>query len=204
MRRIVLGWLLIVQALAHAGVSTWSFAPGTMWPMTALGTTAFVAYTMAGLGVLRVPGLRRWWKTLVVVAAYVAILALALHPSMLGLVAGVMDVTLLTVVLSAMRLRIDVDIAVVNFLGAAAFRHPRWVRAGWTIGCAWLAYGSVVGAATTHRIARTRTPGEAGAVAFLRAPFDVFVFEPAHLVIESGMLPGSRGRAYRRARAAIE
>jgi hypothetical protein len=178
MRRIVLGWLLIVQALAHAGVSTWSFAPGTMWPMTALGTTAFVAYTMAGLGVLRVPGLRRWWKTLVVVAAYVAILALALHPSMLGLVAGVMDVTLLTVVLSAMRLRIDVDIAVVNFLGAAAFRHPRWVRAGWTIGCAWLAY--------------------------LRAPFDVFVFEPAHLVIESGMLPGSRGRAYRRAPAAIE
>lgn len=195
MLRIVLGWLLIVHALAHAGVGTWSFRPGTMWVVTVLWMTAYVAYTIAGLGLLRVPGLRRRWKRWVVIATCASILNLAAHPSMLRLVGAAVDVALLIVVLSVMRLRIDVDIAVVNYLGAGAFRHPRWVRAGWALGCVWLAYGSVVGAATTRLIAQTRGPGDPGAVAFMRAPLDVFVLEPAHFIVDRVMLRGSRDRA---------
>lgn len=197
MLRIVLGWLLIVHALAHAGVGTWSSASGTMWVVTVLWTTAYVAYTIAGLGLLRVPELRRRWKPWLVVATCASILTLAWHPSVLGLLGVAVDVALLIVVLSVMRLRIDVDIAVVNYLGAGAFRHPRWVRAGWMLGCVWLAYGSIVGAATTRLIAQTRGPGDPGAVAFLRAPLDVFVLEPAHFIVERGMLRGSRDRADR-------
>ena len=197
MLRIVLGWLLIVHALAHAGVGTWSVASGTMWPVTVLWMTAYVAYTIAGLGLLRVPRLRRWWKRSVVIATCASILTLAWQASVLGLLGVAVDVALLVVVLSVMRLRIDVDIAVVNFLGTGAFHHPRWVRAGWTLGCAWLAYGSVAGVATTRIVAQTRGPGDPGAVAFLRAPLDVFVFEPTHLVIKSGMLRDSRDRADR-------
>ena len=197
MLRIVLGWLLIVHALAHAGVGTWSSATGTMWLGTLLWTAAYVAYTIAGLGLLRVPELRGRWKPWIVVATCASTLTLAWHPSVLSLVGVTVDVAVLIVVLSVMRLRIDVDIAVVRFLGAGAFRHPRWVRAGWTLGWAWLAYGSVVGAATTRIIAQTRAPGDPGAVAFLRAPLDVFVFEPAHLIVESEIVRGARDRADR-------
>ncbi len=200
MLRIVLGWLLILHALAHAGVGTWSSASGTMWPSTVLWTTAYVAYTIAGLGLLRVPELRRRWKPWIVVATCASILTLAWHPSVLSLLGVAVDVALLIVVLSVMRLRIDVDIAVVRFLGSAAFRHPRWVRAGWTLGCVWLAYGSVVGASTTRIIAQTRGPGDPGAVAFLRAPLDVFVLEAAHLIVGSGILRGARDRADRATR----
>jgi hypothetical protein len=333
MLRIVLGWFLIIHAVAHAGVGTWSSAHGSMWPSTILWTTAFAAYTVAGLGVLRVPKLRSRWKPCMIVATIASIATIAWYPSPLGLVGAVVDIALLIAVLVVMQLRIDVDIAVVNFLGSGAFRHPRWVRAGWVLGWTWLAYASVIAAfrpvslqwgttdaertaalpgdevhplgasyridhaitiqapaaavwpwlvqlgedrggfysydwlersfgddirnadrihpewqrrqlgdtilatqraylggrfgtlgwrvnalepgrviglekwgtfvlqpidtATTRLIVRTRGAGEAGAAAFFFAPLDVFVFEPAHFIMERGMMRGIRDRAER-------
>ena len=49
----------------------------------------------------------------------------------------------------------------------------------------------------TRLIVRTRNVRSAGVVPFLFAPLDVFLFEPAHFIMERGMLRGIRDRAER-------
>jgi hypothetical protein len=61
MLRAILGWLIIAHAFAHASAGVWSATQGTMWIATAVWTVAFLALLCAGLGLLRVPGLRRMW-----------------------------------------------------------------------------------------------------------------------------------------------
>ena len=61
MLRVILGWLIIAHAFAHASAGVWSATHGTMWPATAVWTVAFLALLCAGLGLLRVPILRRGW-----------------------------------------------------------------------------------------------------------------------------------------------
>lgn len=56
-----------------------------------------------------------------------------------------------------------------------------------------------VDSTTTRLIVRTRGAGKPSLAAFLLAPVDVFVFEPAHFIMERAMLRGIRDRAEGRA-----
>ena len=55
---------------------------------------------------------------------------------------------------------------------------------------------------TTRLIVRTRGAGHPGLLAFVLAPFNAFVFEPAHFIMERGMLRGIRDRAEGRGKLA--
>jgi hypothetical protein len=48
---------------------------------------------------------------------------------------------------------------------------------------------------TTRLIIRTRGPGTKSVLSFVLSPFNVFVFEPAHFIMQRGMLRGIRDRA---------
>jgi len=52
-----------------------------------------------------------------------------------------------------------------------------------------------IDSATTRLIVRTRGAGSRSALAFALAPINVFVFEPAHFIMERAMLRGIRARA---------
>ena len=54
-----------------------------------------------------------------------------------------------------------------------------------------------VDSSTTRLIVRTRGAGASIALGFVFAPIDVFVFEPAHFIMERAMLRGIRDRAER-------
>jgi hypothetical protein len=52
-----------------------------------------------------------------------------------------------------------------------------------------------IDSATTRLIVQTRGDASPGVASFLFASLDVFAFEPAHFIMERGMLPGIRRRA---------
>jgi hypothetical protein len=56
---------------------------------------------------------------------------------------------------------------------------------------------------TTRLIIRTREPGTKSALAFVLSPFNVFVFEPAHFIMQRAMLRGIRDRAERATRESV-
>jgi hypothetical protein len=51
---------------------------------------------------------------------------------------------------------------------------------------------------TSRFIVRTREPGTPSLAGIVFGPFNVFVFEPAHFIMQRGMLRGVRDRAERR------
>ena len=88
----------------------------------------------------------------------------------------------------------------------ADFLGGRFGRLGWRISV--LEPNRVVGlenwgtfvlrpvdSTTTRLIVRTRRPGTFNAAAFVFAPINLFVFEPAQFIMERGMLRGIRDRA---------
>jgi len=52
-----------------------------------------------------------------------------------------------------------------------------------------------IDANTTRLIIRTREPGTISVAGFVFSPFGVFVFEPAHFIMQRAMLRGIRDRA---------
>jgi len=57
-----------------------------------------------------------------------------------------------------------------------------------------------VDSATTRMFVRTRGPGDASVAGLVLGPLNVFVFEPAHFIMQRGMLRGIRDRAEGRVR----
>jgi hypothetical protein len=57
-----------------------------------------------------------------------------------------------------------------------------------------------IDSATTRLIVRTRGKRTPGPLTFVSSPLEVFVFEPAHFIMERGMLRGIRDRAERQSR----
>jgi hypothetical protein len=57
-----------------------------------------------------------------------------------------------------------------------------------------------VDSATTRMFVRTRGPGQASVLGLVLGPLNVFVFEPAHFIMQRGMLRGIRDRAEGRVR----
>lgn len=60
-----------------------------------------------------------------------------------------------------------------------------------------------VDSTTTRLFVRTRNSGKASLVGLVLGPLNVFVFEPAHFIMQRGMLRGIRDRAEGRVRGAI-
>lgn len=54
-----------------------------------------------------------------------------------------------------------------------------------------------IDSSTTRLIVRSRGDGPTSFASFLLAPFNVFVFEPMHFIMERAMLIGIRDRAER-------
>ena len=142
MRRIMLGWIIIVHALAHAYAGVWSAESDSVWAATVLSSTALLAYLFTGLGVLRVPVLRDRWKLAMVAATASSIVLIVWYRPPWGMIGIALDVALLLLVLDVQQRRIDADIAVVDALGAQCYRHPAWARIGWTLATIGFVYAA--------------------------------------------------------------
>src|SRR4051812_24804640 len=85
MKRVILGWLFIAHALAHAGLGVWIAGDGPPFLLELLWTVALVGYLAAGLAVLRVPVLREHWKPILGAAAVSSILLCIAFSGVIGL-----------------------------------------------------------------------------------------------------------------------
>ena len=162
MLRALLGWIILLHALAHVSAGTWTTLLEPAWFTTALWTITFGAYFGAGLGVLRLPGLRHHWKNLLVTGTFASLALIVWMRPAWGLIGAAIDVTLLVLGMALLQPRIDSDIAVVDAIGTGDTRHPRWVRTGWALGIAALVYGSMVLAAHPVIMRWGTTPVERG------------------------------------------
>jgi hypothetical protein len=143
MRRRVAAWFLIIHAFAHSFAGTSSWYIGRRWAASFFAI-AIVAYFAAGLGLLRVPALRRWWKAALVLATVASMHLLVWYRPPWAIPGMFLDVALFVAILGAWQARLDADIAVVDAVGAGALRHPRWVATGWTLGAVAMAYAAMV------------------------------------------------------------
>ena len=100
MRRRLAGWFLIIHAFAHsfAGMSGWYV--GRRWAAVVFAI-ATVAYLVAGLGLLRVPVLRLWWKASLAIATVASLHLLVWYQPPWAIAGMCLDVALFVLVLGA-------------------------------------------------------------------------------------------------------
>src|SRR3954471_14232309 len=107
MLRILIGWLMIVHAFAHALGGMSSSTQGSIWPATLVWSTASLGFLCAGFGLLRVPFLRTVWQRALVVGAFASILMIIWYRPPWGMPGIAIDMTFLIVSLHHMRRRFD-------------------------------------------------------------------------------------------------
>ena len=101
-----------------------------------------IGFCAAGLGLLRVPILRRVWRPLTFAAA-VASIGLCVWSSAAWILPGLaIDIVILLLVAAPARFASEVD--AVQGAETSSFRHPTMMRVGWTLGAIALAYVAVV------------------------------------------------------------
>jgi hypothetical protein len=91
MKRTIVGLLLVLHGLAHAGAGVWAAGVGSLWMVTLLWGAAMLGYMAAGFGVLRVPRLMAWWREILLlatIASFTLILAFAPVSLYIGLLIG--------------------------------------------------------------------------------------------------------------------
>ncbi|MFL5615247.1 MAG: hypothetical protein ACJ796_16390 [Gemmatimonadaceae bacterium] len=79
MRRLI-GSLLVVHGIAHAGAGIWTAGVGPTWSVTLLWWAAMVGFGAAGAGLIGVPRIDKLWRMLAAVAAIASILLIARYP----------------------------------------------------------------------------------------------------------------------------
>jgi hypothetical protein len=144
MKRVLLGWLIVIHALAHAAVGTWLASDGVPLLLMLLWIVALVASLATGLAILRLPVLRHAWKRLLVTGLVSSSLLCILFGGLFGLVGFAVNIALFVIAGDVTQRRIDADIALADALGAAASRHPHWLRSGWVFGTGVLVYVATV------------------------------------------------------------
>ncbi len=168
MRRIVLGLVVILHALAHANVAIWASASGPAWLVESLWSIALLGYLAAGLGMLRVPVIRQFWKESMVAGTLCSIALLLVSRHLVGVLGAVIDVVLLVLVLEWGQLRTEADITAADLLGARSMGHVVLHRIGWSVGALFLIYAAAVVAVrplyvrwgTTADERQARLPGD--------------------------------------------
>lgn len=144
MKRIAVGLLILLHGLAHANVGVWAVAEGPIALVTLLWGIAMLGYFAAGLGILRVPLLRDWWKQTLVAATIASIVFLLAFGHGLGALGILIDVVMLVVALTWAQPRIDADVAVADAVGAEGLRFPMLHRVAWGVGLVAFVYAAIV------------------------------------------------------------
>src|SRR5690349_7155345 len=85
MRRRIFAALLILHGLAHAAPGMWAAESAPSWVVMPLWGAALLGYLGAGLGLLRLPVLRRFWVQLLILASASSILMLTIFAERVGL-----------------------------------------------------------------------------------------------------------------------
>jgi hypothetical protein len=185
--RPLLGILLILHGLAHAGAGMW--AAGPVWLITLLWWLATTLYIGAGLGVM---GVRRY-ADFTTELAFAAVIPSAL---LLGAFTGffvipgiLLDLALLWAVLR-LRDRIEPMAAPLRYRGTRAT----------TVAMLFLVYtsGTILLRPWAMRFGAVAAEPYAIRPSFaanLVAPVRLLVLEPAHFIMQRGMLRGVKRRA---------
>ena len=94
MRRGALATIFIFHALLHASIGVWAVADHSILVANTLWSVAVAAYLATGLAILRMPVLRRYWRTLLFAATFASVVLLTLCGSLLALLGIPVDLFL--------------------------------------------------------------------------------------------------------------
>ncbi|MEP7002412.1 MAG: hypothetical protein ABI969_18120 [bacterium] len=144
MWRIGVGLVVIIHALAHANVAIFAANAGPGWLIELLWSVALLGYLAAGLGVLRVPVMRHYWKQLLVVGTVASTVLLLFMRDLVGSVGVTVDILLLVLVLEWAQPRVDAEVDVVEAVGADGIGHGAWHRFVWGMGALVFLYAAGV------------------------------------------------------------
>src|SRR5690349_21364882 len=144
MRRKILATLLILHGLAHAAPGMWAAGDAPSWVVTPPWGASLIGYLAAGLGLFRMPLLRRWWTQLLIVATASSILLLVLFAEPIAAVGAVLDVALFVIAFQLVAPTAAREIAEAEDVGVAGLPHPILHRLAWSLGGAALLYAAVV------------------------------------------------------------
>lgn len=160
MKRTILGWLLIVHALAHAALGTELSGDNAPAFITFLWIVAVVGFMGAGLGLLRAPLLRDRWKPWITVAAICSALICIGFAGAFGLAGFLVTMVLFVSTTDVMQRRIDAAVSAADAAGANVSTHPTRLRIEWALGLAALVYVAVVVAVRPLYLRWGTTPEE--------------------------------------------
>ena len=141
------GWLaslIIVHGLLHASIGVWAVAGHSLASVNTLWSLAIVGYMAAGFAILRVPLLRKHWKSLLVTATIASMLLLVGYGGFYGLIGIPVDLALAFLAFDLMQRSVDTDIERVEVVHARGLPHPIWHIVGWTVSIVALAYVAAV------------------------------------------------------------
>jgi len=144
MRRKVFATLLILHGFGHAAPGMWAAGDAPSWVITPLWGAALLGYLAAGLGLFRVPLLRRWWTQALVVASASSLLMLTVFAERVGVIGALLDVALLVVGFRLIAPAADREIAFAEQEGVGALRRPILHKIAWSLGAAAFAYAIAV------------------------------------------------------------
>jgi hypothetical protein len=139
-KRIAVGILVFLHALAHASIGVWAIADHNPWVVEPLWGIAMIGYFATAFGILRVPLLRERWKEIIVVATLASILLLLIFVSDLSLLGICLDTAILVIALVWEQQEIDDDVAAADAMGERGRAHPFLHHAAWAIAGLFLLY----------------------------------------------------------------
>ena len=137
-RRIALAVVVLLHGFAHANASIWAGQAVPLWITTLFWAIALLGYLGAGFGLLRVPLVRRHYRTLMTAATIASIALLTIIGGTIAFVGVVVDLFFLTVVVHWTRTG-DGEVA-----PAGEGRFPRLAATGHALGLLFLAYATAV------------------------------------------------------------
>lgn len=192
MKRVILGWILIAHALAHASVAMWILDRGPTAFVTALWTIAIVGYFCVGLAFFRFPWLRDRWKPIMLTATMVSIVTLLWFAPPWGVLGCAIDIVLMLVTLDALQAEIDAEIVAFERESMTRVRQPAALRFEWTVGAIVLVYLAAVALTrpvmlrwgTSAGVRTARLPGDETQTpeANYRIDHAILIHAPAHAV----------------------
>jgi len=138
-QRVLLAIVVLLHGFAHSNAGVWPGPALPFWVTTALWTVAMLGYLGAGFGLLRVPFVRDYYRTLMTAATIASIALLTVVGGMIAFVGAAVDLTFLTVVVHWAWF------AEPGVPGdAPATRFPKLASVGRAFGLAFLVYAVVV------------------------------------------------------------
>jgi hypothetical protein len=178
MRRGALATMFILHGLLHASIGMWAVADHSIIVANTLWSVAVAGYVATGLAILRMPGLRRYWRTLLFTATLASVVLLMTCGSLLALLGIPVDLFLALITFDAMRPQIDTAIEYASKASTDTLPHPALRRTGWAIGALALLYVVAVVAIRPVYLQYGTTAAERAAV----LPGDDPTFEARHRV----------------------